>query len=251
MLEEKPLKVSSADFKAWLPPSHGYIETENAMALPLSFPKLLAMSSRFLSRSVRHGRVLFLGFGRFTLFCLASGEEFSILGFQWVYWSCSYNVADLFVDFDCRVRIAWMGKTIQVYGFPSNVTVDEVKDFLESYTGEGTVYAMKIREKGGPRKYAIVQFTTVRAAEYIISLTNESLWHDTSYLKARVMDTDIVPKPRTCLHSMEHITLHFGCQISKEEFYVLWKGTDVSVNIEFEMKILHFFSVSSSSRVQA
>ncbi|KAF2305639.1 hypothetical protein GH714_007179 [Hevea brasiliensis] len=123
------------------------------------------------------------------------------------------------------VRIAWMGKTIQVYGFPSNVTVDEVKGFLESYTGEGTVYAMKIREKGGPRKYAIVQFTIVRAAEYIISLTNERLWYDTSYLKARIMDTDIVPKPRTFLHSMEHITLHFGCQISKEEFYVLWKGT--------------------------
>ncbi|KAF2305651.1 hypothetical protein GH714_007247 [Hevea brasiliensis] len=134
-----------------------------------------------------------------------------------------------------------MGKTIQVYGFPSNVTVDEVKGFLESYTGEGTVYAMKIREKGGPRKYAIVQFTTVRAAEYIISLTNERLWYDTSYLKARIMDTDIVPKSRTFLHSMEHITLHFGCQISKEEFYVLWKGTDVSVNIEFEMKKLHFF----------
>ncbi|KAJ9136428.1 hypothetical protein P3X46_033508 [Hevea brasiliensis] len=113
-----------------------------------------------------------------------------------------------------------MGKTIQVYGFPSNVTVDEVKGFLESYTGEGTVYAMKIREKEGPRKYAIVQFTTVRAAEYIISLTNERLWYDTSYLKARIMDNDI---------------------ISKEEFYVLWKGTDVSVNIEFEMKKLHFF----------
>ncbi|KAJ9153033.1 hypothetical protein P3X46_026523 [Hevea brasiliensis] len=136
-----------------------------------------------------------------------------------------------------------MGKTIQVYGFPSSVTANAVKSFLEMHTGEGTIFAIKIREtkNGGPRKYAIVQFMTVRDAEYILSLTNERLWYGTSYIKARPMDLDIVPKPRTFLHSMEHITLHFGSQLSKEKFYVLWKGTDVLVNFGSGMRKLHFY----------
>ncbi|OAY29319.1 RNA-dependent RNA polymerase 1 [Manihot esculenta] len=136
-----------------------------------------------------------------------------------------------------------MGKTVQVYGFPSSVTADAVKSFLESHTGEGTIYAIKIRDtkKGGPRKYAIVQFMTVEDAEHIIFLTTKRLWYGTSYLKARPMDLDIVPKPRTFFHSMEHITLHFGNQLSKENFYVLWKGTDVLVNFGSGMRKLHFY----------
>lgn len=148
---------------------------------------------------------------------------------------------DLFVYID--YRDTWMGKTVQVYGFPSTVTADAVKSFLESHTGEGTIYAIKIRDtkKGGPRKYAIVQFMTVEDAEHIIFLTTKRLWYGTSYLKARPMDLDIVPKPRTFFHSMEHITLHFGNQLSKENFYVLWKGTDVLVNFGSGMRKLHFY----------
>ncbi|KDP38127.1 hypothetical protein JCGZ_04770 [Jatropha curcas] len=147
------------------------------------------------------------------------------------------------LDAERNFRISLMGKTIQVYGFPSHVTVDEVKKFLESHSGEGTVFAMKIREtkNRGRRKYAIVQFQTARDAELIISLTNKRLRYGTSYLKARPLDNDIVPKPRTFLHSMDHITLHFGCQISKEKFSVLWTGTNVSVNFGFGMRKLQFF----------
>ncbi|KAJ0094283.1 hypothetical protein Patl1_15572 [Pistacia atlantica] len=46
------------------------------------------------------------------------------------------------------------------------------------------------------------------------------------------MEHDIVPKPRTFMHSMEKIMLHFGCQISNEAFAVLWRGVDVSVNFD-------------------
>ncbi|KAK1282084.1 hypothetical protein QJS10_CPB22g00391 [Acorus calamus] len=36
-------------------------------------------------------------------------------------------------------------KTIRVSGFPINVTATEAKTFLESKTGAGTIYALKIR----------------------------------------------------------------------------------------------------------
>lgn len=134
-----------------------------------------------------------------------------------------------------------MGKTLNVSGFPSNVTAEAVKGFLELYTGEGTVYAVKVRQpkNGVPRAYAIVQFTTVRYAERVISLANGRLLYGKSYLKARTVDLDIVPKPRSFLHTMEHITVHFGCQISKEKFSDLWKKTDVLVNFGLGMRKLH------------
>lgn len=110
-----------------------------------------------------------------------------------------------------------MGKTIQVFGFPAGVTAEAVKDFLESKTGGGTVYALKLRtpKKGVGRLYAIVQFTTKEAADTIISLAcrTEKLWYGRSYLNARRMEQDTVPRPRTFMHTMEHIELHFGCKI--------------------------------------
>ncbi|GLT61940.1 hypothetical protein SLA2020_346100 [Shorea laevis] len=135
-----------------------------------------------------------------------------------------------------------MGKTIQLNGFPSSVTVDEVKVFVERHTGAGTVYAIKVRQNknGGKRAYAIIQFTTTREAEYIISLANQSLWYGRSYLKAWQAKLDIVPKPRTFLHSIENITMHFGCQTSKEKFLILWKAENVSVNFGTGMRKLHF-----------
>ncbi|XP_062171760.1 RNA-dependent RNA polymerase 1-like [Alnus glutinosa] len=134
-----------------------------------------------------------------------------------------------------------MGKTIQLYGFPSSVTAQEVKAYLEQRTGAGTVYAIKVRNKnGGQRAYAIIQFTTTSEAEYIISLANEQLYYGRSYLKAREMEHDIVPRPRTFLHNIENITLHFGCQISDEKFLILWKAVNVSVNFGSGMRKLHF-----------
>ena len=132
-----------------------------------------------------------------------------------------------------------MGKTIQLNGFPSNVTVATVKRFVEQHTGEGTVYAIKIRQSRGvrPAAYAIIQCTTTRCAELIISLA-QWLWYGTS---AQEMKRDIVPKPRTFLHSMENIKLHLGCQISNEKFVILWNAVNVSVNFGIGLRKLQFF----------
>ncbi|KAJ7954357.1 RNA-dependent RNA polymerase [Quillaja saponaria] len=98
------------------------------------------------------------------------------------------------------------------------------------------------KPKGGARgAYAIVQFTTIKDAALFISLANKSLRYGRSYLKAREMEKDIVPKPRTYLHSLEHVTLYFGCQTSKEKFAILWKGMDAIVNFGIGMRKLHFF----------
>ncbi|KAK8567431.1 hypothetical protein V6N13_105398 [Hibiscus sabdariffa] len=132
-------------------------------------------------------------------------------------------------------------KTIQVSGFLSGVSVEEVRTFLERYTGEGTVYALKIRQqKKGGRAYAIVQFTKRADAKQIVRLANLRLYYGSSYLKAWEMETDIVPKPRTFLHTMEHVKVHFGCQVSKEKFHVLWKAEDVTVNFGLGMRKLQF-----------
>jgi len=40
-------------------------------------------------------------------------------------------------------------KTIELSGFPCYETVSDVKSFVERYTGEGSVVAMKIREGKG------------------------------------------------------------------------------------------------------
>ena len=136
-----------------------------------------------------------------------------------------------------------MGKTIQLSGFPSHVTAERVKEFLEGHTGEGTVYAIKLRppKNGGSRSYAIVQFTTIRCAEIIVAKANQRLWYGTNYLKAREMEHDIVPKPRTFLHRLQNITLHFGCQISKEKFSSLWKATNVAVDFGIGLRRLNIY----------
>ncbi|XP_030468170.1 RNA-dependent RNA polymerase 1-like [Syzygium oleosum] len=125
-----------------------------------------------------------------------------------------------------------MGKTINVHGFPSLVTADIVREFLEQRTGRDTVYAIKVRQdKRGVRSFAIVQFKNARYAELIISLASQrNLWYGRSYLTARSVEQDIIQRPRTLSHSMEGITLHFGCQVSAKRFSTLWKGVNVSVN---------------------
>ncbi|XP_022776585.1 RNA-dependent RNA polymerase 1-like [Durio zibethinus] len=134
-----------------------------------------------------------------------------------------------------------MGKTIQVSGFLSNVSAEEVKAFLEEYTGKETVFALKIRQqKKGRRAYAIVQFTKSIEAGLIIKLANQGLYHRSSYLKAREMENDIVPKPRTFLHTMENVRVHFGCQVANDKFYVLWSAVNVTVNFGTGMRKLQF-----------
>lgn len=140
-----------------------------------------------------------------------------------------------------------MGKTINISGFPSHVSAASVKDFLEGFTGEGTVYAVKVRKcKTGSRLYAIVQFLTTANAERIISLATPRMWYGESYLTARKVEHDIVPKPRVLVHSMDSISLHFGCQVAAEKFLTFWDRSNVAVNFglglrrfSFNMEYLH------------
>lgn len=136
-----------------------------------------------------------------------------------------------------------MGKTIHLSGFCSLESAEKVKAFLERYTGKGTVYAIEVKKckKGGA--YAKVQFTTSNSANHIITLANRRLWYGSRYLKAFENDLDIVPKPKTktFVDYMEHITLHFGCQVSKEKYSVFWKKDDVTVKFGFGLKKIYFF----------
>ncbi|KAI9075013.1 hypothetical protein K1719_043063 [Acacia pycnantha] len=135
-----------------------------------------------------------------------------------------------------------MGRTIELYGFPSDVSVSNVKPFVEKITGEGTVFAIRIRQGKGkvPRAFAIIQFEDAKNASDLISLPDKSIWYGRSYLKARELEKDIVPKPRTFMHSLEDVKLHFGCQMSKERFHVLWKSVTKEVNFGIGMRKIQF-----------
>uniref|UniRef100_A0A5B7AKX8 RNA-dependent RNA polymerase n=1 Tax=Davidia involucrata TaxID=16924 RepID=A0A5B7AKX8_DAVIN len=131
-------------------------------------------------------------------------------------------------------------KTIRVYGFPYPVSAEAVKGFLELYTGKGTVYALEIWQSGKGRACAKVQFTTAEGAQSVIKVKRR-LRYGSSYLKAHAIKSDIIRKPKAYVHEMESITLHFGCQISREKFSVLWSRKNVSVKFGFELRKMYFF----------
>lgn len=61
-----------------------------------------------------------------------------------------------------------MEKTIRLYGFSSGESAKKIKVFLEQHTGEGSVYALKLRPaKKGGRYNAIIQFQSASQAEVI------------------------------------------------------------------------------------
>ncbi|KEH40645.1 RNA-dependent RNA polymerase 1 [Medicago truncatula] len=133
-------------------------------------------------------------------------------------------------------------KTIELYGFPSFVNVSQVKIFVEHYTGEGSVVAMKIRVGNGrvKRAFAIIQFTTAKHATFMMALPSRTkLRFGDSYLKVRELERDIDPKPRAFLDSLDDVKLYFGCQISKERFSKLWK-VDASVDFGIGMRKWRF-----------
>jgi RNA-dependent RNA polymerase len=151
-----------------------------------------------------------------------------------------------------------MGKTIQVYGFPHNISAEEVTTHLERHTGHGTIYALEVKQprNGGTKSYARVQFTTSKSAADVISLTAmKQLWHGTYYLKAKELEFNLgtyylkakelefnlVPNPKVYAHSMNGANLHFGCQVSANKFSVLWEKEDVSVKFGFGLRRLYFF----------
>lgn len=134
-----------------------------------------------------------------------------------------------------------MVKTVNIHGFPSCISAGRVKTFLEQITGEGTVYAIKVRQgKTGRRSYAIVQFMRVEDADRIIRMAGVQWRYEGSYLTARKVDHDIVPRPRVSSHSIDGVTLHFGCQISEQKFLTLWEKQGVSVDFGIGSRRFNF-----------
>ncbi|KAF5197057.1 RNA-dependent RNA polymerase [Thalictrum thalictroides] len=135
--------------------------------------------------------------------------------------------------------------TIQIFGFPSSVSAEEITKFLENYTGKGTVFALKIRQakRSGtnPKAYSIVQFTTTESSELMLSIINGRLNYQSYELKARKMDHDNVPKPREAMLTLETIALHFGCQTSEKRFHVFEKVANVVVNFGVHLRKVEFF----------
>ncbi|KAI4313683.1 hypothetical protein L6164_026642 [Bauhinia variegata] len=80
-----------------------------------------------------------------------------------------------------------------LHGFPQSITVSDVKVFIEQHTGEGTVYAIRVRLENGQvtRVFAVIQFTTNQEVSHIIFLASESLYYGSSSLKARELEKDI------------------------------------------------------------
>ncbi|XP_021909790.1 RNA-dependent RNA polymerase 1-like [Carica papaya] len=135
-----------------------------------------------------------------------------------------------------------MGETINLYGFASVVSPESLKTFLERHTGKGTIYALEVVPPKNEmlRARAKVQFISAESACYIDFLANKrSLWFENSCLKTSFMDYNIAPEPRIFRHSIDNVTVNFGCQISEERFSVLWKKANVLVR--FGLRKMYFF----------
>nr|AAT38687.2 RNA-directed RNA polymerase, putative [Solanum demissum] len=125
------------------------------------------------------------------------------------------------LNVELHLEFGYMGKTIQVYGFPDLLSAEVVKSFLEKHTGYGTVCALEVKQsKRGSRAFAKVQFVDNISADKIINLASKRLYFGSSYLKAWEMKADIV-QLRAYVDHMDGITLNFGCQISDDKFAVL------------------------------
>ena len=135
-----------------------------------------------------------------------------------------------------------MVKTVDVSGFPGLEPADKIKTVLEGYTGNGSIEALEVKQKnGGTRAYARVQFTTREKVDYIIDLASRRrLWYDRSYLKVWEKDMDLVQKPRHYALEMDGVTLHFGCQVSKQVLSVLYTTRNASVKFGFGARKLYF-----------
>ncbi|XP_052294978.1 RNA-dependent RNA polymerase 1-like isoform X2 [Citrus sinensis] len=123
-----------------------------------------------------------------------------------------------------------MAKMITLSGFASPVSPKALKDFLEEHTGEGTVSDVEVGQNKGLKAHAVVEFTTVEAADLIMSLAGNS------YLKASYV------KRRTPHYKLgDDLKLNFGCQISKDKFSVFWSPENVSVKLCSDLRKFEFF----------
>ncbi|MQM03461.1 hypothetical protein Taro_036242 [Colocasia esculenta] len=136
-------------------------------------------------------------------------------------------------------------RTIQISGFPFNIEAEQVKEFLESHTGRGTILALKVRHpkiiKSNSRDYAVVQFTDRDLAKGMLFKAQHGLMYDGSYLKAREMERDIVPRPRQNMLELSERTLYFGCQVSSDRLHVLFTSYGVEIKFGANMRKISFF----------
>ncbi|XP_027361274.1 probable RNA-dependent RNA polymerase 1 [Abrus precatorius] len=136
-----------------------------------------------------------------------------------------------------------MCKTIQMHGFPSNVSAEEVCKFLEQHTGVQTVHAVEVgqHKEGDPTRNVNVQFTDRRSVETILLLVTHNLSYSDNVLNATEIEHDIVPKPRIFPHSLDDIVVHFGCQTSKDKLSVLWDHPNASVKFGSRLRRMYIF----------
>ncbi|KAJ4846078.1 hypothetical protein Tsubulata_027402 [Turnera subulata] len=130
-----------------------------------------------------------------------------------------------------------MSKAISLC-FDSVEPPETIKDFLEHYTGEGTVLYVAEVEYEGSRTWAKVVFRDTETAEMVKSMADEGFLDWDSYLKARDIGAG---RRRHMVHFIDNIILHFGCQVSKEKFSVLWKRKNVLVKFGLGLRKFYLF----------
>lgn len=113
-----------------------------------------------------------------------------------------------------------------LHGISLLVTVSDVKTFVESYTGKGSIAVMKLRHGKGwvRRAFTIIQFTIEECVASMISMAKivlSGLRYGIVCLKVRVLENDIDQKLRMDFPGLEGVKLYFGYQISKGEFCIL------------------------------
>ncbi|KAK7310134.1 hypothetical protein RJT34_07433 [Clitoria ternatea] len=136
-----------------------------------------------------------------------------------------------------------MCKTIQMHGFPSNVSAEGVKIFLEKHTGFQTVHAVEVGQhrEGDPRTHVNVQFTDRKSVETILLLVTQNLSYSDHILNATEIKDSILPKPRIFSYNMDGIVVHFGCQTSKDKLSVLWEHPNASVKFGSRSRKIYIF----------
>ncbi|CAJ1932682.1 unnamed protein product [Sphenostylis stenocarpa] len=136
-----------------------------------------------------------------------------------------------------------MCKTIQMHGFPDTVSAEEVRKFLEQYTGPQTVHVVEVKQhkEKDSTTHVNVQFTDKKSVETILHLLTQHLSYGDSVLNATEIKQDILPKPRNFPHSMDDIAVYFGCQTSKDKLSVLWEHPSASVKFGSRLRKMYIF----------
>ncbi|KAJ4764056.1 RNA-dependent RNA polymerase [Rhynchospora pubera] len=136
-------------------------------------------------------------------------------------------------------------KTIQLSGFSLDSNAETVKNLLEIITGPGSIFALKFRHpksiNARSKAFVVVQFQIERHAQEVFNLAERgSLPGSGCNLKARYMERDIVPKPRTFAFESEDTKLHVGCLISNRSMNVIWSVSSVQVKFGFNLRKIYF-----------